>query len=79
MKVEFDIDEAWTLMSYVVGRLAEESGLSDADRAKIRRWRSEEMKPAGEAMRALTQKMNQDLAQALETKQKSQIRKPDWR
>lgn len=79
MKVEFDIDEAWALMSYVVGRLAEESSVSDADRAKIRRWRSEEMRPTGEMMKILAQKINQDLAHTLEVKQKSQIRKPDWR
>ena len=36
MKIELDIDEAWNLMSYVVGRAAEESSLPDADRAKIR-------------------------------------------
>ena len=79
MKVEFEIDEAWTLMSYVVGRLAEESGVPDADRAKIRRWRSEQMRPTSEMMKILAQKINQDLAHTLEVKQKSQIRKPDWR
>ena len=78
MKVEVDADEAWALMSCVVGRLLEQAGLSDADRAGIRRWRSEEMKPASESMRLLTQKINADLARALQTKQRSQIRKPDW-
>ncbi len=79
MKIEFDIDEAWNLMSYVVGRVADESGLPDAERAKIRRWRSEEMRPTSEAMKILAEKMNQDLAHTLEVKRKSQIRKPDWR
>ncbi len=79
MKVEFEIDEAWTLMSYVVGRRAEEAGVSDADRANIRRWRSEQMRPTSEMMKVLAQKINQDLAHTLEVKQKSQIRKPDWR
>jgi hypothetical protein len=79
MKIKFDTDEAWTLMSYVVGRLAEEGGLSDADRAKVRRWRSEQMQPTAEAMKNLAQKINQDLAHTLEVKQRSQIRKPDWR
>ena len=78
MKVEFDIDEAWALMSCVVARLLEEAQLPDADRARVRRWRSEEMKPAGESMKLLAQKINGDLARALETKQRSQIRKPDW-
>jgi hypothetical protein len=79
MKVEFDTDEAWNLMSYVVGRVAEESSLPDADRAKVRRWRSEEMRPTSQTMKILTDKINQDLARTLEVKQKSQIRKPDWR
>jgi hypothetical protein len=79
VKVEFNIDEAWNLMSYVVGRVAEESSLPDAERAKIRRWRSEEMRPTSEAMKILAEKINQDLARTLEVKQKSQIRKPDWR
>jgi hypothetical protein len=79
VKIEFDTDETWTLMSYVVGRLVEEGDLSDADRAKIRRWRSEQMQPTAEAMKILAQKINQDLAHTLEVKRRSQIRKPDWR
>ena len=54
MKVELDIDEAWDLMSLVVARLAKDASLSDSDRAKVRRWRSNAMRPEGEAMRLLT-------------------------
>ena len=78
MKVELDSDETWALMSYVVDRLLQETDLPDADRARIRRWRSEQMRPAGEPMKLLTRKINEDLARALQTKQRSQIRKPDW-
>jgi len=78
MKVELDSDETWALMSYAVGRLLQETDLSDADRARIRRWRSEQMRPAGEPMKLLTRKINEDLARALQTKQRSQIRRPDW-
>jgi len=78
MKVELDGDETWALMSYVVDRLLKEMELPDADRARIRRWRSEQMRPAGEPMKLLTRKINEDLARALQTKQRSQIRKPDW-
>lgn len=78
MKVELDSDETWALMSYVVGQLLQETSLPDADRARIRRWHSEQMRPAGEPMRLLTRKINEDLARALQTKQRSQIRKPDW-
>ncbi len=79
MKVELDVDEAWELMSRVVARLVDEAALPAADRAKIRRWRSEVMKPAGEPMRLLTRKINDDLAEAFARKKRSQIRKPDWR
>ena len=78
MKVEIDSDETWALMSYVVDWLLGETELPDADRARIRRWRSEGMRPAGEPMKLLTRKINEDLARALQTKQRSQIRRPDW-
>ena len=79
MKIELDVDESWALTSYVLTRLLEETELPDADRAKVRRWRSREMQPSKEGMRLLTEKINRDLAQAIERKQRSQIRKPDWR
>jgi len=79
MKVELDVDESWALMSQVLARLVEEASLSDADKAKVRRWRSQEMQPSKEGMRLLTQKINQDLARAIQSKERSQIRKPDWR
>jgi len=79
VKIELDVDESWALMSYVLTRLLEETELPDGDRAKVRRWRSQEMQPSKEGMRLLTEKINRDLAQAIERKQRSQIRKPDWR
>jgi hypothetical protein len=78
MKVELDSDETWALMTCVVEQVIQDKGLSDADRACIRRWRSEQMRPGGEPMKLLTRKINEDLARALRTKQRSQIRKPDW-
>jgi len=79
VRIELDVDESWALMSYVLTRLLEETELPDADRAKVRRWRSQQMQPSKEGMRLLTEKINRDLAQAVERKQRSQIRKPDWR
>ena len=79
MKVELDADEAWELMSLVAGRLLEGASLSDSDRAKVRLWRSESMRPGDESMRLLTRKINEDLAQVIERKKRSQIRKPEWR
>ena len=79
MKVELDVDETWALMSRVVARLAEEAALSDVDRAKVRRWRSESMRPGGDSIDLLARKLNEDLAEAAERKKRSQIRRPDWR
>lgn len=78
MKVEFSTDEAWELFSHVIGRMLDETQLSDGDRAKIRRWKSDEMRATSQEMRVLTSKINEDLAQHMERKTKSQLRKPDW-
>jgi len=78
MKVELDNDEAWNLLSHVVTRLIEEVELSDSDRARIRRWKSDEMRVTSQEMRVVTQKINEDLALSQERKTKSQLRKPDW-
>jgi hypothetical protein len=79
VKIEFATDEGWELMSHVIGRMLEEADLSDSDRAKVRRWKSDEMRATSQEMRVLTTKINQDLEKMMERKQKSQIRKPDWR
>ena len=79
MKVEFDEDEAWQVFSVVVTRLADDTRLEDSDRAKIRRWRSEVMKPRGDGIRHLAAKLNADIATTMARKAGSHIRKPDWR
>lgn len=79
MKVELEEDEAWELMSLVLARIVEGAGLATADSAKVRRWRSDVMKPGREPMRILTRKFNADLATVSESKKRSQIQKPDWR
>ena len=78
MKVELDVDEARELLWVVAQRVAREADLSDADRAKVRRWFSEEMRLGGAAMRALADKLNADLERALRTKERSQLQKHDW-
>ena len=78
MKVEFEVDEAWNLLNHVVNRMLDETQLTDADRARVRRWKSDEMRATSQEMRVLTSKMNEDLAAHLERKTKSQLRKPDW-
>jgi len=78
MKVELDTDESWNLLSHIIVRLVDEAPLADSDRAKIRRWKSEEMRPTSQEMRVLASKINEDLAKTMERKNKSQLRKPDW-
>ena len=78
MKIELDVDEARELLWAVTQRVAHEAGLSDADRAKLRRWFSEEMRLGSAAMAALTDKVNADLERALRTKERSQLQKHDW-
>lgn len=79
MKIELDEDEAWQVMSLVVARLLDEAKLPDADRAKVRRWKSAAMRTGGESLRLLTRKINDDVAMAWERKKRSPIVKPDWR
>jgi len=78
VKVEFDNDEAWNAMSHIIVRLLDETELSDSDRARIRRWKSDEMRVTSQEMRVLTQKINDDIKKTQERNTKSQIRKPDW-
>ncbi len=79
MKVELEQEEGRELLSLIVDRLAEEAGLSDQDRAAVKRWRSERMKAGSDGMRELTDKINADLGRVLRTKEKSAVQKPDWR
>jgi hypothetical protein len=79
MKVEFEVEEAWELLSHVIARMLDETELTDADRARVRRWKSDEMRATSQEMRVLATKMNEDLGAHMERKTKSQLRKPDWR
>lgn len=79
MRLELDSDEARELLALIVERLLDEAGLSDADRAALRRWRSESMLAGSDGMKALTAKVNADIDRALKSKEKSAIQKPDWR
>ena len=78
MKVELENDEAWNLMSEIIVQLVEGTPLNDSDKAKIRRWKTDEMRTTSQEVRVLAQKMNDDLRQINERKTKSQLRKPDW-
>jgi len=78
MKLELGVDEARELLWVVAQRVAREAGLSDADRAKVRRWFSEEMRLGSAAMHALTDELNADLERVLRAKERSPLQKHDW-
>ena len=78
MRLELEADEARELLARIVDRIAQEAGLSDEDRARLKRWRSESMMAGSEGMGELTEKVNADLERALKSKEKSAVRKPDW-
>jgi len=78
MKVELEADEARELLALIVERVAQEAGLSDEDRAQLRRWFSDQMRPGSEGMKELAQKINADLERVLRTKERSAVRRPDW-
>jgi hypothetical protein len=78
MRVQIDEDEAWAMLSTVMQQVLEESGLSDEDRAALRRWRNDQMRPGREASKALLERLNQDLDRVLKGKERSRIQKHDW-
>ncbi len=79
MRLELDPEEARELLALIVDRLADEAALGEQDRATVRRWRSGPMKAGSQGMRELAAKVNADIERALRTKEKSAVRKPDWR
>lgn len=79
MRLTLEPEEARELLDVITERLLQESGLDDGDRAAMRRWRSESMKPGSEGMRELTAKINAELERTLAVKSRSAVVKPDWR
>jgi len=78
LKVELEPEEAREILALLVERLVQEAGLEDEDRARLRRWFSEEMRPGSQGMKELTAKINADLERVLRSKERSAVRRPDW-
>ncbi len=78
MKVELDSDEVWALLSTVTKQVVDNVELSDEDRAALRRWRSQQMRQGSDEMKALVQKLNDDLARVMRQRERSPIQKHDW-
>jgi hypothetical protein len=78
MEVRFTDEELAEALTILVNHMADEAGLEDRDRAMLKRWRSSKMKLGSDDMEDLVRKANDDFAQGLARRQRSQIRKPDW-
>ena len=79
MDVRFSDDEINEALVVVINTIADNAGLSDKDRAMLKRWRTANMKLGSDDMDDLVRKANEDFAQGMARRERSQIRKPDWR
>ena len=78
MQVQFADDEINEALTLLVNRMADEAGLSDKDRAMLKRWRTSKMKLGSDDMQELVEKANEDFATMMTRRQRSQIQKHDW-
>lgn len=78
MDVRFSDDEINEALVVVINAIADNAGLSDKDRAMLKRWRSTKMRLGSDDMNDLVLKANEDFATNLARRERSQIRKPDW-
>jgi len=79
MRVEFTDDEINEALILLVERISSEAEMSDKDRAMLKRWRASEMRLGSDDMDDLVRKANEDFQRGIDRRQRSQIRKPDWR
>lgn len=79
VQVTYSDDEVNELLIELVNRMASEADLSAKDKAMLKRWRSSEMKLGSDELDDLTRKANDDFAQNVSLRERSAIRKPDWR
>lgn len=79
MEVQFTDDEIMEAVSVIIARMADEAGLAPKDRAMIKRWKSSKLKLGTEDFQDIVRKANEDFAQTGQRRERSQIRKPDWR
>ncbi len=80
MKVEFEIEEVWTMFNSIVDEILAIPALKSdkKDVAALRRWRTDEMTPGSDAMKILTDKVNRAVQREHERQEVSPIKKPDW-
>ncbi len=79
VQVSYADDEINELLIELVTRIANEAELTAKDKAMLKRWRSSEMKIGSDELDDLVRKANDDFAKNISLREKSAIRKPDWR
>lgn len=77
MKVQFTTDECHRMFEAVMDELVK-LDFDKADRATLRRWRSDDMSPGTALMQALAEKMNTEIQASHDRSEVSPIKKPDW-
>jgi len=77
MQVQFTDDEVVEAFNAIVNQMADNAGLSDRDRATLKRWKSK-MRLGSDDMNEFVRKANEDFRQQLARRERSQLRKPDW-
>lgn len=78
MEVKFTDDEISEALTVLVNQIADGAGLSDKDRAMLKRWRSTKMKLGSDDMQELVGKVNEDFAKMMQRRERSAIQKHDW-
>lgn len=80
MKVEFDVEEVWTMFNAVIDEIIAIPSLKSQrkDLAALRRWRTDDMTPGSDAMKLLAEKVNREIQREHERQEVSPIKKPDW-
>jgi hypothetical protein len=74
MELRLERDEAWSLMAIVASYVIDNSGVSQAGKQKIRRWRSDNAENSPE-MESLADGMNQAIGAYFEAKTDRQVRR----
>jgi len=78
MKVEFTVEEVQAMANFVLDQIAGLDGLDKKDRAALKRWRGDDMRPSSPNMKLLAEKVNAELQRIHEAAHVSAIKKPDW-
>jgi len=74
MQVILETDEAWSLMSFIVSQIIDQTGVSGAGKTALRRWRTDRAVGAVE-MDNLALAMNEALGNVIDDKTTRMIRR----